>query len=75
MPLIVENVLKSMGFNYMEATTTCIYFFYIIKINFFCYFIWVVEISDKFSHYSFQLIAIVGAYVILCDLMWQWIYF
>ena len=37
---------------------------------FFFHFIEVVEISDKFAHYSFQLIAILGAYIILYDLLW-----
>ena len=59
-----------MDFNYMQATTTHTYFLNIINIKFFCYFIQVVEISDKFAHYNFQLIAIIGTYVISCDLLW-----
>ena len=31
-PFIIKNVLKSMGFNYMQATTTHIYFLNIINI-------------------------------------------
>ena len=67
--VVPTNLLTSL--NYMQALITHIIFFSnITNINFFFYFIEFVEISDKFAYYNFQLIAILGAYIILCDLLW-----
>ena len=58
MPLIIENVLKKMGLISMQEPTTqvCLYiFFSIINTNIFFYFLEVVEISCKVTHYRFQL--------------------